>query len=331
MHLGAEYVGTEPFVIMGVTPSNEPKPGYLTFLKGSSVAGVDAELTKLSGMVVVCQQGASANYTPPPAGGVICVKDPYAGFLDIVELFLEPELHEDGVHSSAVIHPSARIGAGARIGPLCWVDEGAVVGSGVTLVSHVRIHASARIEDGAFLHSGVSIRERCIVGKNTIIHDNVVIGADGFGYIPDSKRGLRKVPQVGHVEIGSNVEIGAGTCIDRGTLGATIIGSGTKIDNLVQIGHNTRVGSFCIICGQVGIAGSTTIGDQVVLGGSVGVADHVTIVSGVRVGGGGGVTTSILEPGDYMGLPALKASQWRRLQVHNRRVLNSSRGGKREE
>lgn len=326
--LVTKYVGTSPFMIIGVTPASDPKPGHLTFLKISSRQGVDAELAKLSGMVVVCQGDETSTYMPPPQGGVLCVADPYAGFLDILELFLMPEPREAGIHPSAVVHPSARIGAGVHIGPMCWIDAGAVVGEGATLISHVRVYADAHVGDGTTLHSGVSIRERCIVGANCILHDNVVIGADGFGYTPDPKRGLRKVPQVGHVEIGRGVEIGAGTCIDRGTLGATIIGSGTKIDNLVQIGHNTRVGSFCIICGQVGIAGSTTIGDGVVLGGSVGVADHVTIASGVRVGGRGGVTTSILEPGDYMGFPAIKASQWRRLQAHSRRVLGSTRGGK---
>jgi UDP-3-O-[3-hydroxymyristoyl] glucosamine N-acyltransferase len=150
-----------------------------------------------------------------------------------------------------------------------------------------------------------------------------VIGADGFGYIPNPPRGLRKVPQVGSVKIGSDVEIGAHTCIDRGAFGSTTIGHGTKIDNLVQIGHNVSIGSHCLVCGQAAIGGSTKIRDGVVVGGAASIADHLELVSGVRLGGRSGVTTSLLEPGDYMGFPAVKATDWRRQQVLLRRTTRT--------
>jgi UDP-3-O-[3-hydroxymyristoyl] glucosamine N-acyltransferase len=149
-----------------------------------------------------------------------------------------------------------------------------------------------------------------------------VIGADGFGYLTDPRTGITKVPQVGVVKIGDHVEIGASASIDRGTVGATIIGSHVKIDNQVQIGHNVRVDSHCIICAQAGIAGSCHIQRGVVLGGGAGVADHVTIVPGVRVGGHAGVISSIDEPGDYMGFPAMKAPLYRRQQAFIRRLTN---------
>jgi len=165
------------------------------------------------------------------------------------------------------------------------------------------------------LYSGVAIREGSRIGTNVIIHNNSVIGSDGFGYLQDPKVGLRKVPQVGTVEVGDYVEIGANTTIDRGAVGSTIIGPHTKIDNQVQIGHNVVLGSHCVVCAKVGIAGSCKVGSGVVFGGGVGVADHVTIVSGVRLSGYSGVYSDILEPGDYMGVPAIKAGTYRRQQA----------------
>lgn len=153
------------------------------------------------------------------------------------------------------------------------------------------------------------VHEGCKVGAGSVIHSGAVLGADGFGFFPEkSAQGfkLTKVPQVG------NVEIGANTCIDRATLGRTAVGEMTKIDNLVQIGHNVRIGKSTIICGQAGIAGSSKIGNQVVIGGNVGVRDHVEIVDGVRVAAKGGVIASLTEPGDYSGFPAVRAFTWRK-------------------
>jgi UDP-3-O-[3-hydroxymyristoyl] glucosamine N-acyltransferase LpxD len=197
------------------------------------------------------------------------------------------------------------------IGEDVRIEEGAVLRDRVTLYPHSSVGART------VLHSGVVIREQCRIGADCILHNNTVIGADGFGYVPDRKVGLRKVPQIGNVEIGDRVEIGSNTCIDRGAFGSTLVGAGTKIDNLVQIGHNVVIGSNCIICGQVGIAGSAVIGDRVVLGGSVGVADHVTIVPDVRIGARGAVHTSIEKPGDYAGFPIMPARAWRRMMARN--------------
>jgi UDP-3-O-[3-hydroxymyristoyl] glucosamine N-acyltransferase len=178
---------------------------------------------------------------------------------------------------------------------------------------------------GVTLHSGVSLREGTVLGSHVTVHNNTVIGGDGFGYVPDPSVGLRKVPHVGNVIIEDQVEIGANTSIDRGALGSTKIGFGTKIDNQVQIGHNVTIGKFCIICGQTGIAGSVTIGDRCVFGGGSGAADHVSICSGVRLGGRTGATGNINEPGDYLGFPALAASQWKRAQAALRRLAKPSR------
>jgi UDP-3-O-[3-hydroxymyristoyl] glucosamine N-acyltransferase len=249
---------------------------------------------------------------------LVLVPDPYTAFLDSVQLFYNEEPHVAGVDPRATIHPSASIHPTATVGPYCYVGRGVHLDAHTVLGPNVRVFDGAHIGDSTILKSGVVVRERCVVGRHCIIHDNTVIGADGFGYTPDKVLGLRKVPQLGNVLISDQVEVGANSCIDRGALGSTMVGYGTKIDNLVQIGHNTVIGKFCIICGQVGIAGSTVIEDGVVLSGQVGVSDHRRIVAGVRVGGGAPVTEDILEPGDYFGHPLLRVREWHRHQTELR-------------
>jgi UDP-3-O-[3-hydroxymyristoyl] glucosamine N-acyltransferase len=253
---------------------------------------------------------------------VIEVADPQRAFISLIPDFYSPYPSHQGVHPSASIHPSVSLGVGVSIGPGCVIGESSCIGDNVRLDANVVVYPGVSIRANSHVHSGCAIREGCLIGSHCVIHNNVVIGADGFGYLSDPKTGISKVPQVGIVEIGDHVEIGACTSIDRGTVGATIIGSHVKIDNQVQIGHNVRVDSHSIICAQVGIAGSCHIQRGVVLGGGVGVADHVTIASGSRVGGHAGVISSIEEPGDYMGFPAMKASQFRRQQAILRRLAH---------
>ncbi|MFN5946671.1 MAG: UDP-3-O-(3-hydroxymyristoyl)glucosamine N-acyltransferase [Phycisphaerae bacterium] len=226
-----------------------------------------------------------------------------------------------GVHASAVVHPTARVAASAHVGPMCVIEEGASVGEKCVLHGQVTVAAGARIGDGTTLHSGVRVLERCEIGRVCILHANVVVGADGFGYRPrPDGRGLLKVPHIGNVVIGDDVEIGAGTCIDRGKFGATTIGSGTKIDNLVQIGHNCVLGRCCIICGNAGLAGSVTMGDGVVVGGGVCVADNLSIGSGAKIAGMAGVMNDVPAGATYIGAPAMNAGEWRRMQVQMRRL-----------
>lgn len=258
---------------------------------------------------------------------VLAVTDPHRAFVELIPWFYEEEHIERSIHSSAVIDPSAKLAANVSIGAHCVIGPGVTLGEGAILHARVTLYRDVSIGAGSELHSGVVVREGCVIGARCGIHNNSVIGADGFGYLLDPKRGIVKVPQVGVVQIADDVEIGAGSCIDRGAIGATVIGPHTKIDNHVQIGHNVKIGSHCILCAQVGIAGSVTLHDRVVLGGGTGVADHITVVSDVRTGGHSGITTDIDAPGDYLGMPAIPATAYRRQQVALRR-LTQERGRK---
>jgi UDP-3-O-[3-hydroxymyristoyl] glucosamine N-acyltransferase len=199
------------------------------------------------------------------------------------------------------------------------VESGARIGRGAVLMPGVFVGACAELGEETFLYPGVVIREGCRLGRRVVVHANSVIGADGFGYVRDAHRHL-KVPQVGTVEIGDDVEIGANVTIDRATTGVTRIGEGVKIDNLVQIAHNVTIGDHTIVCAQVGISGSTEIGRDVTLAGQAGVTGHIKIGDRVMVGGQAGVTKSVPADARVSGYPAAEHEQALRLQAHTRRL-----------
>lgn len=219
-----------------------------------------------------------------------------------------------GVHPQATVDPTATLGEAVRVGAGARVGPGTTIGEGTVLHANCVIGARVTIGRACDVRAGVVIEDRCVLGDAVVIHPNAVIGADGFGYRPaPDGRGLVKIPHAGHVEIGDAVEIGAGAMIDRGKFGATIIGAGAKIDNLVQIAHNCRIGRSCVICGACGIAGSVTIGDGAVLGGGVGVRDNVTIGAGAQVGARSGVMDDIPAGEVWVGYPARPAKETMRI------------------
>jgi UDP-3-O-[3-hydroxymyristoyl] glucosamine N-acyltransferase len=232
-----------------------------------------------------------------------------------------------GIHPTAVIDPAARIGRDAAIGPFAVVGPGAVLGAGARLGPHVSIGAGARIGDGALLHAGVRIAARVQIGARFIAHPGAVVGGDGFSFVtpePDAIEAVRRtmgdregfsqasylrIASLGAVRLGDDVELGCNACIDRGTIRDTTVGDGTKIDNLVQIGHNCQIGRDCLLCGHAGLAGSVRLGDRVVIGGKVGVADNLIVGDDAIVAGGSGVTRNIPAGQVVFGYPAVKMAQ----------------------
>ena len=237
---------------------------------------------------------------------LIRVADADLALANVLKLFeTKPPKCISGVHSAAVVDSTATIGDGAAIGAGCYIGPGVVIGNNTTLYPNVTVLDDTVIGYETIIWSGTVIRDHCKVGNHCIIHPNVTIGSDGFGYRPSPDgQGLVKIPQIGTVQIGDGVEIGAGCCIDRGKFSATIIGDGTKIDNLVQIAHNCKLGRCCVMAGQSGLAGSVTLGDGVIMGGGARVKDHITIGDGVKLGGNAGVMNDV-EPGKtLLGVPA---------------------------
>ena len=305
--LGGEVIGDGSTVIRGVAGIREAMPGDLTFLANSRY---DAHLEETRASAVICARERRTASLP-----LLVVDNPYLAFHRAVRIF-RPDQHRPaaGVHPTAVVAADAELGRDVAIGPHCVVEPGARVGDRVVLMSGAYIGHRAVVGDDSFFYPRVVVREECIVGARCIFHPGVVIGSDGFGFALDGGR-YHKVPQVGNVVIGDEVEIGANTTIDRATTHSTRIGEGTKIDNLVQIGHNVVVGRHCIIVAQVGVSGSTELEDYVTLGGQAGLVGHIRIGRGAMVGAQSGVTKSVPAEAVVTGYPATQHTIWKRLQA----------------
>ncbi|MBL0922320.1 MAG: UDP-3-O-(3-hydroxymyristoyl)glucosamine N-acyltransferase [Phycisphaerales bacterium] len=275
---------------------------------------------------------------PGPGRALLFVQDADHALIEVLEI-LTPASHlPRGVSAGASVDPSATVDPTASIGPGAYVGPRAVIGAGASLHANVTVGADVTIGAESELRSGVVVEDRCVIGARVRLHPNCVIGSDGFGYRPSKDgRSLVKIPHAGHVEVGDDAEIGAGTTIDRGKFGATTVGAGTKIDNLVQIGHNCRIGRGCIICGCCALAGSVTVGDGAVLAGGVGVADNMHIGARAKVGARSGVMDNIPDGETWVGYPAAPWKQTMRivaamkqlpdLMGEVRRAMKSALGG----
>jgi UDP-3-O-[3-hydroxymyristoyl] glucosamine N-acyltransferase len=231
------------------------------------------------------------------------VAKPQEALVSLLPTLYKPEARQPGVHTTAVIGRGARLGTGVTIGPFVHIGDGAVIGDRVAIDPHCSVGAGVEIGADSRLYSGVTLYPGARLGSRVAIHANAVIGSDGFGYISSAK-GHGKIPHVGRCIIEDDVEIGAGTTIDRGSIDDTIIGAGTKIDNLVQIAHNVRIGRLCLIASQAGISGSVRIEDGVVIGGQAGFQGHHTIGKGARIGGQSGVFADVPAGETWSGYPA---------------------------
>lgn len=302
--LNAELIGRADLPITGGSTLDAANPGDLTFIRDAKYAAVWAR-SRASAAIVT--RGVTVPGHDPAAKALLIVPDADLALITILARLQPPAApNPPGVHPTAIIDPSATIPASASIGPGCLIGPKASLGEHVVLKSNVTIGPGARLGEHTFVHPGVVIYDHAKIGSHVVIHANAVIGADGFGYRPDpSGKGLIKIPHAGSVQIHDHVEIGACTTIDRGKLGDTIIGAGTKIDNQVQIAHNVRVGRSCAIAAHCGIAGSVTIGDGVMMGGHCGIADNRTIGARSRLGGFSAVLDDIPADHTFSGFPAV--------------------------
>ncbi|RMD60329.1 MAG: UDP-3-O-(3-hydroxymyristoyl)glucosamine N-acyltransferase [Nitrospirae bacterium] len=304
--LGGVLIGDGDIEIKGVRGIEDAQEGDITLFTGGRYREA---LLNTKASAVITKERIKELEIP-----LIVVKNPYRAFAEVLKLFEEKFQHIRGVSQKAFVSSSAEIEEDVTIYPGAHIGPKSRISRGVIIYAGVYIGEKTSIGEESIIYPNVTIREKVEIGKRVIIHPGAVIGADGFGYLYEN--GVHhKIPQIGGVIIGDDVEIGANTTIDRATTGYTIIGDGTKIDNLVQIAHNVKIGKNCIIVSQTGISGSCVIGDNVTLAGQVGISDHVEIVDGVIIGAKSGVSSSIKKPGAYSGIAAIPHKRWLRCQA----------------
>ncbi len=253
---------------------------------------------------------------------LIRVADPYQALAQLLAIYEQSQTRpKKGIHPTAVIEPGAVVGSDVYIGAYAYVSDSAVIGDGCSLYPHVFIGDSVTIGKSCTLHPGVKIYRKCVIGNDCILHAGAVIGADGFGFAPVTDANYMKIPQVGNVILEDHVEIGANTCIDRATMGSTIIRQGVKLDNLLQVGHNVEIGENTVIAAQCGVAGSSKVGKNCMIGGQVGISGHLTIADGTKIGAQSGIMGSVTEENSVIfGSPAFESKQYMKSLVYFRKL-----------
>jgi UDP-3-O-[3-hydroxymyristoyl] glucosamine N-acyltransferase len=301
LHLGCELQGDGEVEIAGVAPIEQAGPGDVTFLANPRYA---SHLTATRASAVILAPGHAASLP------CLFSDNPYLAFARAVALVRPPARPTPGVHPSAQVDPSAVLGEGVHVGALAVVGAGVRVGARSALHPHVVLYEGVKVGEDCVIHSGVQVREHCRLGSRVVVQNGAVIGGDGFGFARDREGRYHKFPQVGIVVVEDDVEIGALTAVDRAALGETRVGRGTKLDNLVQVGHSVTIGEDTVIAGQAGVAGSTRIGSRVTLAGQVGVAGHLTIGDGVIATAQTGIPGSVEKGAVISGYPAIENRAW---------------------
>jgi UDP-3-O-[3-hydroxymyristoyl] glucosamine N-acyltransferase len=296
--------GSPEIEISGVAGIEEAAAGHVTFVANPKYAAA-ARTTRASAVIV------SEDFPAVPVA-LLRSKNPYFAFARAVELFYHPPSYAPGIHATAVVHPTAKIGANAHIGPYAVVERDVTIGAHATLLAHVVIYPGARIGDNFFAHAHSVVREHCRLGNQVILQNGAVVGADGFGFAKNDSGRWHKIVQSGPAVLGDDVEVQANACIDRASVGETCIASGAKIDNLVQVGHGSKVGENTLLCAQAGLAGSTDVGKNVILAGQVGVAGHCKIGDGAIATAQSGIPSDVPAGAVVSGYPAIDNKLWLR-------------------
>ncbi len=271
--LGAELRGDPELEVTGVKGIEEAGPSEVTFVANPRYSGL-ARKTQAAAVLV------EPEFTDI-AAATLRIKNPYLAFSRTVGIFYQPPAYLPGIHPTAVIDPTAEIGDGAHIGAYVVVGPGVRLGPHATLLPHVVLYAGIQAGSHFFAHAHAVVRECCVLGDHVTLENGAIIGSDGFGFAKNEAGHWEKIPQSGPVRLGSRVDVQANACIDRATVGITEIGDGSKVDNLVQVGHGSKVGQNTLLCAQVGLAGSSVIGNNAILAGQAGVAGHCTLGDGV--------------------------------------------------
>ena len=301
--LGARLENGSPELnITGVAGIEQAGAGQITFLANPRYAGM-ARSTNASAIIV-------ADDFPALDIAMLRSQNPYLAFARSIELFYQAPQYAPGIHPTAVVDSSAEVGRNAHVGPYVVIDQDVGIGDNAVLLAHVVIYRGAKIGKNFFAHAHAVVREHCRLGDNVTLQNGAVIGADGFGFAKDDSGRWSKIVQSGPSVLESDVEVQANACVDRASVGESRIGRGSKIDNLVQVGHGSRVGEDTLLCAQVGLAGSTEVGNRVILAGQVGVAGHCKIGDGVIATAQSGIPNDVAAGATVSGYPAIDNKLW---------------------
>jgi UDP-3-O-[3-hydroxymyristoyl] glucosamine N-acyltransferase len=304
--LHGEVLGDGSAELTGFAPADCAKPGDLTFAEKPSYFAA-AEESQATAILVTAEIGSSKKT-------LIRVANPRVAAARLLPLFYPPDLDEPGIDPGSTISPSARVDPTARVGPNCVIGPRARIGARSVLMGGNHVGRDCHIGDDTRLFPNVVIYAKCQLGHRVTVHAGTVIGSDGYGYVFDEGR-HRKMLQLGNVIVHDDVEIGANAAIDRGAFGATVIGQGSKIDNLVHVAHNVTIGRHCLVMGQVGFAGSTRLGDYCVIASQAGIAGHLTLGQQATVGAKSGVMRDVPDKGVVLGIPAAPDKQAKRQMI----------------
>ncbi len=296
--VGGAVHGDSGVVVTGVAPLDRANGNQLSFLAGERYL---SWFTNTKAGVVITTPALSERKTT--ASALVVVEKPMDAMVRLLSYFHQEDQRPAGIHPSAVIASSAVLGEDVTIGPYAVIEEGVVIGNGSWIGAHSVVGANSTLGNSVRIHPGVTVYPRVEIGNRVILHAGARVGREGFGFVP-TPDGVRRIPHVGRCVLSDDVEVGANSCVDRGSVDDTVIGAGTKIDSLVQVGHNVRIGRLCFIASQAGLAGSTRIGDGVQLGGQSGISGHVELGDGVSIAAQAGVISDIPAGETWSGYPA---------------------------
>jgi UDP-3-O-[3-hydroxymyristoyl] glucosamine N-acyltransferase len=306
--LGCAVEGPQDTEITGVAGIDHAEPGHITFLANRRYFPL-LKTTRAS--AVLLQAGITLERTPGAEPlSALRSQNPYLDFARAIEFFYQPPAYVPGIHPTAVIAKSAQVGEGVHIGPYCFVDENAQIGRNAVLHSFVTVYRGANIGADFFAHAHAVVREYCVIGDRVVLQNGVVIGGDGLGFAKRTDGSWYKIAQSGVAILEDDVEVQANACVDRATVGETRIGRGAKLDDLVLVGHASKVGGNAMLCGQVGLAGSTQIGHGAILAGQVGTAGHLSVGDHAVVTAQSGIPNDVPAQAMYSGYPAVENRQW---------------------
>lgn len=321
--LGGTIEGNPESSVSDLSKIEEGKPGTITFLANPKYT---PHIYSTQASIAIVANTFVAEQALPKGLTLVRVQEPRDCFAKLLAMYQQLFEEPPGVHATAAVHESAQLGEGVYIGPGASVGKQAIIGDRVRIHAGAHVGAASTVGDDSELLQGAQILHRCAVGKNCTLHPGAIVGSDGFGFTPNAENNYAKVPQIGTVILEDHVDVGAGTCIDRATLGSTLIKRGVKLDNLIQIAHNVEIGENTVIAAQTGVAGSTKIGRNCLIGGQVGIVGHIVIADEVKIAAQSGVAASITEIGTIVqGSPALPIVQFKKAYIGFRNLPEMAR------